>query len=187
MIELSTSLNGAISLPLKVSIEPLKSANLVPLSRLPDFVKPYFSPSNQYLPLLSSAIIQSVFCANNNNVFLVVVVSAFFFAENENPANVYPTPNYFQGLNYIAADVEVSKHTYTNSKQGFKATKHVTLVNGEPTEEIKSRIKKKFSDTYTGEGGTKFADFNGSMLTFKGKEIAPFKEVDSSIIAALTA
>lgn len=77
----------------------------------------------------------------------------FFYAENENPANVYPTPNYFQGLNYIAADVEVSKHTYTNSKQGFKATKHVTLVNGEPTEEIKSRIKKKFSDTYTGEGG----------------------------------
>jgi len=25
----------------------------------------------------------------------------FFYAENENPANVYPTPNYFQGLNYL--------------------------------------------------------------------------------------
>jgi predicted transcriptional regulator len=77
----------------------------------------------------------------------------FFYYENENPANVYPTPNYYQGLNYIAADVEVSKHTYTNSKQGFKATKHVTLVNGEPTEEIKSKVKRKFSDTYTGESG----------------------------------
>jgi hypothetical protein len=50
-------------------------------------------------------------------------------------------------------------------------------------------LGEKYGLTKSGsrESGTKFADFNGSMLTFKGKEIAPFKEVDSSIIAALTA
>lgn len=50
-------------------------------------------------------------------------------------------------------------------------------------------LGEKFGLTKSGsrESGTKFADFNGSMITLKGKEIAPFKEVDSSIIAALTA
>jgi hypothetical protein len=130
-----------------VSLHPIPNRNI---ARNYDGTKYWYIINPQLTTIGSSNLVEFVIYGEPNPEGLREL---FFYAENENPANVYPTPNYFQGLNYIAADVEVSKHTYTNSKQGFKATKHVTLVNGEPTEEIKSRIKKKFSDTYTGEGG----------------------------------
>lgn len=129
------------------SLHPIPNRNI---ARNYDGTKYWYIINPQLTTIGSSNLVEFVIYGEPNPEGLREL---FFYAENENPANVYPTPNYFQGLNYIAADVEVSKHTYTNSKQGFKATKHVTLVNGEPTEEIKSRIKKKFSDTYTGEGG----------------------------------
>lgn len=129
------------------SLHPIPNRNI---ARNYDGTKYWYIINPQLTTIGNSNLVEFVIYGEPNPEGLREL---FFYAENENPANVYPTPNYFQGLNYIAADVEVSKHTYTNSKQGFKATKHVTLVNGEPTEEIKSRIKKKFSETYTGEGG----------------------------------
>jgi hypothetical protein len=77
----------------------------------------------------------------------------FYYNESSASNSLYPEPQYTQAINYISADVEVSKHTYTNSMQGFKPTKHITLVNGEPSEDIKKGIKRKFANTYSGESG----------------------------------
>lgn len=65
-------------------------------------------------------------------------------------ANVYPLPNYFQGLNYIDSDVQVSRHILGNAKDGFVATTLVNLNNGdvkvtEKKEDVEKRLKKKFT------------------------------------------
>lgn len=67
--------------------------------------------------------------------------------------DLYPLPNYAQAIDYIATDVLVAKHTFTNAKKGFRPTKHITLTNGEPTDEVKRQIKNQFSNTYEGEDG----------------------------------
>ena len=77
----------------------------------------------------------------------------FYYSEFDGSFGLYPAPLYVQGINYIASDCEVAKHTFTNARQGFKATKHITLTNGNPTEEIKDLVKRKFSNTYSGESG----------------------------------
>lgn len=88
----------------------------------------------------------------------------FFYHHTDAGYNIYPDPPYISALDYIASDVEVGKHTYTNAKAGFKPGKVLTFVNGEPTEDVKRQVKKKVVDTYTGESGeTIMIDFVSSI------------------------
>lgn len=87
--------------------------------------------------------------------------SQIYYAKEYRPAiKTYSLPSYFGALNYIESDIEVSKHVLGNAKTGFSASKLITLPNGEPTEEEKNEIHKKFKNTYTGADGIKY------MLSF---------------------
>lgn len=70
--------------------------------------------------------------------------------------DTYAIPGYIQGLDYINADVEVAKHTYGNSKNGFTPSKSITMVNGEATDDEKKKMTKRLESAWSGSGGKKF-------------------------------
>lgn len=68
----------------------------------------------------------------------------------------YALPGYLPCINYIEADIEVSKHVLGNAQTGFSASKLITLPNGDPSDDEKRKVTKAFQDTYTGALGRKF-------------------------------
>lgn len=68
----------------------------------------------------------------------------------------YALPGYFGALNYIESDIEVSKHVLGNAQTGFSASKLITLPNGEPTDDEKRQVERKFTDRFSGSDGKKF-------------------------------
>ena len=79
-----------------------------------------------------------------------------FLKEYRPGIKAYPLPSYISALNFIEADIEVSKHVLSNASTGFAPSKLITLPNGEPTEDEKRDVTKNFEKTYTGSGGKKF-------------------------------
>ena len=90
--------------------------------------------------------------------------SQILFVKQYNPkSDVYPLPSYFQGLNYIESDVQVSRHILGNAKDGFVATTLINLNNGEPAEEQKGAVEKGLKKKFTGsEGDRVVIMFNSS-------------------------
>ena len=79
------------------------------------------------------------------------------FIKEYRPSNpVYSKPVYFAALNYIESDIEISKHTLGNAQTGFSASKLITLPNGEPTDEEKRNIERRFTSRFSGSDGKKF-------------------------------
>ena len=70
--------------------------------------------------------------------------------------NAYALPGYFGALNYVESDIEISKHVLGNAQTGFSASKLITLPNGEPSDDEKRQIERKFTDRFTGSDGKKF-------------------------------
>jgi DNA-binding Lrp family transcriptional regulator len=68
----------------------------------------------------------------------------------------YSLPNYMAALNYIESDIEVSNHVLGNAQTGFSPSKLITLPNGEPSDEEKRNLTKRFEKSYTGSDGKKF-------------------------------
>ena len=73
------------------------------------------------------------------------------FVRQYNPmSDVYPLPSYFQGLNYIESDIQVSRHILGNAKHNFVATKLINFNNGLPQdeeqEEVEMDLKRKFAN-----------------------------------------
>jgi DNA-binding MarR family transcriptional regulator len=68
----------------------------------------------------------------------------------------YPLPKYQNGLNYIEAEVQVSKHTLGNAKTGFTPSKMISLFEGEPADDEMKKIERKFQTKFTGSDGKKF-------------------------------
>jgi hypothetical protein len=68
----------------------------------------------------------------------------------------YSLPGYFGALNYIESDIEISKHVLGNAQTGFSASKLITLPNGEPSDEEKRNIEKRFTSRFSGSDGKKF-------------------------------
>jgi len=83
------------------------------------------------------------------------VPSIFMFKEYRPGLKTYPLPGYVASFNYIEADIEVSKHTLTNAQTGFSASKFINFYNGEPTEENKRDITRRFELLSTGSEGKK--------------------------------
>jgi hypothetical protein len=79
--------------------------------------------------------------------------SIFFFSEYRPGVKTYCLPDYVGSINYIEADIEVSKHTLTNAKAGFAGTKFLNFYNGEPEEDKKRAIERRFNDKHTGAEG----------------------------------
>jgi hypothetical protein len=68
----------------------------------------------------------------------------------------YSLPGYFGALNYIESDIEISKHVLGNAQTGFSASKLITLPNGDPSDEEKRNIEKRFTNRFSGSDGKKF-------------------------------
>ena len=93
------------------------------------------------------------YCAFNGNK--LDEASIFQYKEYRPGLRTYPLPNYIGALNYIEADMEVSKHTLTNAKTGFSATKLINFFNGEPAPEMQRDIQKRLEKKFTGSDGSK--------------------------------
>jgi hypothetical protein len=81
--------------------------------------------------------------------------SIFQYKEYRPNLRTYPLPNYIGCINFIESDMEVSKHTLTNAKTGFSATKLVSFFNGEPAPEMQRDIQKRLEKKFTGSDGSK--------------------------------
>ncbi len=98
------------------------------------------------------------------------------FVKQYNPGDeIYPTPSYYQALNYIESDVQVSRHILGNAKDGFVATTAINLNNGEPPEEQKEQVERDIKKKFTGsEGDRVLLFFNRSKET--AAEIIPLSQ-----------
>lgn len=81
--------------------------------------------------------------------------SIFYYKEYRCGKNVYALPSWVAACNWIESDIEVSKHTLTNAKTGFSASKFINFYNGEPDEDKKRRIQARLENAATGAEGKK--------------------------------
>jgi len=81
--------------------------------------------------------------------------SQIYYKREYNPTSeIYPLPSYFQGLNMIESDIEVSRHILGNAKQGFVGSTLINLNNGDPiNEEHKGEVEKGLLKKFTGDSG----------------------------------
>jgi len=67
----------------------------------------------------------------------------------------YTLPPYIGAINYILADIEVSKIVLQNAECGFMPSKLLNFNNGEPTDDEKKKIAKRVESKFTGSEGKK--------------------------------
>lgn len=122
--------------------------------------------------------------------------SIFQYKEYRPNLRTYPLPNYIGCINYIESDMEVSKHTLTNAKTGFSATKLINFFNGEPAPEMQRDIQKRLEKKFTGSDGSKIiVSFNNdpakapTILDLGASDLTKedFQRVDALITANLMA
>jgi len=66
-----------------------------------------------------------------------------YYKEYNPSSDVYPLPYYFQGLNYIESDIQVSRHILGMAKNQFVGSKLIQLNNGDPIgEEFKGEVER---------------------------------------------
>jgi len=77
-----------------------------------------------------------------------------FIKQYNSESDIYPLPEYYQGLNYIESDIQVSRHILGNAKQGFVGSTLINLNNGDPIgEENKGEVEKGLKKKFTGAEG----------------------------------
>jgi hypothetical protein len=105
------------------------------------------------------------------------------FKEDENTNDENGTVEYVQSI-----DAKMNKLGSVKRKELSLLAQVNTVIIVEDNNGKFYLMGEKFGMTKSGsrESGKSFADFNGHMLSFKGKELESFKEVDPSIITALT-
>ena len=120
--------------------------------------------------------------------------SIFFYKEYRPGLRTYCLPNYLACMNFIEADMEVSKHTLTNAKTGFSASKMINFFNGEPAPEMQRDIHKRLEKKFTGSDGSKIVvTFNNdpakapTILDLGSSDLTKedFQKVDALITANL--
>lgn len=62
----------------------------------------------------------------------------------------YPLPDYIGSNNYIETDIEISKFYLSSIRNGMISSKHVQFFTGEPTEDKKREIERRFKDKFSG-------------------------------------
>lgn len=86
------------------------------------------------------------------------------FVKQYNPkSDVYPLPSYFQGLNYIESDIQVSRHILGNAKHNFVATKLINFNNGLPQDEEQEEVERDLKNKFANHDGDRVViSFNPS-------------------------
>ena len=96
----------------------------------------------------------------------ITETSIFYFKEYRCGKNVYALPSWVAACNWVESDIEVSRHTLTNAKTGFSASKFINFYNGEPNEEKKFKIQTRLENAATGAEGKKLLiAFNNSTTS----------------------
>lgn len=91
--------------------------------------------------------------------------SIFYFKEYRCGKNPYALPSWVAACNWVESDIEVSRHTLTNAKTGFSASKFINFYNGEPEEDKKRKITARLENAATGAEGKKLLiAFNNDPL-----------------------
>ena len=85
----------------------------------------------------------------------ITETSIFYFKEYRCGKDPYALPSWVAACNYVESDIEVSKHTLTNAKTGFSASKFINFYNGEPEEQKKAKIQARLENAATGAEGKK--------------------------------
>lgn len=97
----------------------------------------------------------------------------------------YPLPDYIGCLNYIETDIEISKYYLSAIRNGMMPSKMIQFFKGDPPDEKKKEIEKRFSNKFAGaENAGKFIMvFNDSNAT-KSVEVSDLSatELDKQFI-----
>lgn len=88
--------------------------------------------------------------------------------------NVYPVPDYIGCTSDIETDINITAFHYSNTEEGFSAPGMLNFYNGEPTEEDKRKIVKKFQKKHTGTNNAGSLVFNFVNEGQKGVEFVEF-------------
>lgn len=86
-------------------------------------------------------------------------VGTYVFAYNEYGPGTdhYPLPEYVGCANYIDLDIEISKFHLSSIRNGMMPSKMIQFYSGDPGEEKKKEIEKRFSQKFAGsENAGKF-------------------------------
>lgn len=81
--------------------------------------------------------------------------SIFFYKEYRADKKPYPLPSYVGACNDIESSIETSKHTLTNAKTGWSASKLVTFYMSDKDPLIKKTIDRQINNAYAGAEGKK--------------------------------
>ena len=77
-----------------------------------------------------------------------------YYKEYNPSSDIYPLPYYFQGLNYIESDIQVSRHILGMSKNQFVGSKLIQLNNGDPIgEENKGEVERSLLKKFAHHDG----------------------------------
>lgn len=74
----------------------------------------------------------------------------FCYTEYRAGGNEYPLPSYMGSINYIETDIRISQYHLSAISNGMFPSKMIQFFSGEPTEEGKQKIEKKFKDKFAG-------------------------------------
>lgn len=77
-------------------------------------------------------------------------VSIFAYNEYGPGSDYYPLPEYVGCANYIDIDIEIGKFHLSAIKNGMMPSKMIQFYTGEPNEEKKKEIEKRFSQKFAG-------------------------------------
>jgi hypothetical protein len=93
-------------------------------------------------------------CYEAFNVNNPVGSQIFYYKEYNPTSEVYPLPSYFQALNMIECDIEVSRHLLGLAKQSFTGSTLIQLNNGDPiNEEHRGEVERGLLKKFTGSDG----------------------------------
>ena len=81
--------------------------------------------------------------------------SQILYYKEYNPSSeYYPLPSYFACLNYLEADIQISRHILGNANRQWVSSKLVNLNNGDPlNEEKRGEVEKGLLKKFTGSEG----------------------------------
>jgi predicted transcriptional regulator len=92
--------------------------------------------------------------------------------------NIYPAPNYQQGLQDIETNIEITNFNYSHLKNGMFASAMLSLFNGEPTKEEQRKYAKLFDRKFKGSSNTGKMMFNFVDKGGQKAELTTFSQSD---------
>lgn len=88
--------------------------------------------------------------------------------------DIYPVPDYIGCTSDIETDINITAFHFSNTEDGFSAAGMINFYNGEPTEEDKRKISKKFVRKHNGPNNAGKLILNFTNEDQKGAEFVEF-------------